>query len=44
MRKAILEKIEDDFDVSLFEKAFNGNDQNNKTYNLEEAKILLGIE
>lgn len=44
MRRAILEKIEDEFDIFLYEKAFGEYEQNPKTYTLEEAKTLLGIE
>ena len=44
MRKAILEKIEDEFDIFLYEKAFSEYEQNPKTYTIEEAKTLLGIK
>jgi RHH-type transcriptional regulator, rel operon repressor / antitoxin RelB len=44
MRKAILEKIEDEFDIFLYEKAFKSYEQNSRTYTLEEAKSLLGIK
>ena len=44
MRKAILEKIEDEFDIFLYEKAYKAYDQNPKTYTIEEAKAILGIE
>jgi len=44
MRKAILEKIEDEFDIFLYEKAFKAYEKDPKTYTLEEAKTLLGIE
>ena len=44
MRKAILEKIEDEFDIFLYEKAFKAYEQNSRTYTIEEAKSLLGIE
>jgi RHH-type transcriptional regulator, rel operon repressor / antitoxin RelB len=44
MRKAILEKIEDEFDIFLYEKAFKDYEQNSRTYTIEEAKSLLGIE
>lgn len=44
MRKAILEKIEDEFDIFLYEKAFHQYNQNPKTYTLEEAKTFLGIK
>jgi RHH-type transcriptional regulator, rel operon repressor / antitoxin RelB len=44
MRKAILEKIEDEFDIFLYEKAFKAYEQNSRTYTIEEAKSLLGIK
>lgn len=36
MRKAILEKIEDEFDILLYEKAFNEYEKTSKTYKLDE--------
>jgi uncharacterized protein (DUF1778 family) len=44
MRKAILEKIEDEFDIFLYEKAFKAYEENAKTYTLEEAKSILGFK
>ena len=44
MRKAILEKIEDEFDIFLYEKAFKSYEQNPKAYTIEEAKSILGIK
>jgi len=44
MRKAILEKIEDEFDIFLYEKEFKAYEQNSRTYTIEEAKSLLGID
>lgn len=44
MRKAILEKIEDEFDIFLYEKAIKAYEQNPRTYTIEEAKALLGIK
>ncbi len=44
MRKAILEKIEDEFDIFLYEEAFGEYENDPKSYTLEEAKALLGIE
>lgn len=44
MRKAILEKIEDEFDIFLYEKAYKAYELNSKTYTIEEAKSILGIE
>ena len=44
MRKAILEKIEDEFDLVLYEKAVASYKKDDKTYTLDEAKTLLGIK
>ncbi len=44
MRKAILEKIENEFDMYLYEKAIKAHEQNPKTYTFEEVKSILGIE
>ena len=44
MRKAILEKIEDEFDIFLYENSMNLIKENPRTYTLEEAKSILGIE
>jgi RHH-type transcriptional regulator, rel operon repressor / antitoxin RelB len=44
MRKAILEKIEDEFDIFLYEQAYKAYEQDSKTYTIEEAKSLLGIK
>jgi RHH-type rel operon transcriptional repressor/antitoxin RelB len=44
MRKAILEKIEDEFDIIFYEKAINEHKQDNKTYSLDEVKAILGIK
>lgn len=44
MRKAILEKIEEEFDIFLYEKAFKAYEKNSRTYTIEEAKSLLGIK
>ncbi len=44
MRKAILEKIEDEFDIFLYQEAFDKYAKDPKTYTLEEAKSLLGIK
>ena len=41
MRQAILSKIEDEFDIFLYEKAHKEYEENPKTYTLEEAKKLL---
>ena len=44
MRNAILEKIEDEFDIFLFNKAFKVFEENPKTYTVEEASKILGLE
>ncbi|MCK9493388.1 MAG: DUF6290 family protein [Acholeplasmataceae bacterium] len=44
MRNAILEKIEDEFDIFLFNKAFKAFEENPKTYTVEEASKILGLE
>lgn len=44
MRKAILEKIEDEFDIFLYENSMNLIKENPRTYTLDEVKSILGIE
>jgi RHH-type transcriptional regulator, rel operon repressor / antitoxin RelB len=44
MRKAILEKIEDEFDIFLYDQAYKAYEQDSKTYTIGEAKSLLGIK
>ena len=44
MRSAILEKIEDEFDIYLYEKAIKEYEKNPKKYTLEEANEILGIK
>ena len=44
MRQAILEKIEDEFDIFLYEKAMKDYEKNSKTYTIAEAKEILDIE
>lgn len=41
MRQAILSKIEDEFDIFLYEQAYKGYEENPKTYTIEEAKEIL---
>jgi RHH-type transcriptional regulator, rel operon repressor / antitoxin RelB len=41
MRQAILSKIEDEFDIFLYEKAYKEYEENPKTYTIEEAKKIL---
>ncbi len=44
MRRAILEKIEDEFDIFLYDEAMNEHKNNGKTYTIAEAKQLLDLE
>lgn len=44
MRKAILEKIEDEFDIVLYQNAIESYNKDNKTYSLDEVKSILGIK
>lgn len=44
MRHAILEKIEDEFDIFIYEKALKEYELNPKCYSIEEAKKILDIE
>ena len=41
MRQAILSKIEDEFDIFLYEQAYKEYEENPKTYTIEEAKKIL---
>ncbi|MDD4070167.1 MAG: DUF6290 family protein [Candidatus Izemoplasmatales bacterium] len=41
MRQAILSKIEDEFDIFLYEQAYKEYEENSKTYTIEEAKEIL---
>jgi uncharacterized protein (DUF1778 family) len=41
MRQAILSKIEDEFDIFLYEQAYKEYEENQKTYTIEEAKKIL---
>lgn len=43
MRNAILEKIEDEFDIFLYEKTYEGSKSNPKIYTLEESSKILGF-
>lgn len=38
IKKAILERIEEDFDIALFDNAFREYKKNPKTYSLEDIK------
>lgn len=44
VRRAILEKIEDEFDIFVYEKAMDSFKKNPKTYTLEEAREILDLE
>lgn len=44
VRSAILEKIEDEYDLECYEKAMKEYKQNPVTYTLEEIKKELDIE
>ena len=41
MRQAILSKIEDEFDIFLYEQAYKEYEEKPKTYTIEEAKKIL---
>lgn len=43
MRQAVLEKIEDELDLALFEEALEDFKKNPKTYTLEEVEKELGF-
>jgi predicted DNA-binding protein len=43
MRQAILNKIEDEFDIYLYDKALKEYEENPKTYTIQEAKELLDL-
>ena len=43
IRKAILEKIEDEYDLECYEKAMKEYNKNPKTYTIDEAKKELGL-
>lgn len=43
IRKAILEKIEDEYDLKCYEKAMKEYNKNPKTYTIDEAKKELGL-
>lgn len=44
MRQAILEKIEDEFDIFLYDKALQVHEDNPKTYTLKEVKEILDMD
>ncbi len=41
MRQVILSKIEDEFDIFLYEQAYKEYEENSKTYTIEETKKIL---
>lgn len=43
VRNALLEKIEDEFDLKCYEKAMEEYKKNPKTYTIEEVKKELGL-
>jgi len=44
MREAIFEKIEDEFDIYLYENAMKEFEKDNKTYTISEARKILDLE
>jgi len=43
IRNAVMEKIENDYDLTSFKKAMEEHKKNPKTYTLEETKKELGL-
>lgn len=43
IRNAVLEKIEDEYDLESYKKAFEEYKRNPKTYTMEEVKKELGL-
>lgn len=43
IRNAVLEKIEDEYDLECYNKAIEEHKKNPKTYTLEEVKEELGL-
>lgn len=43
IRNAVIEKIEDEYDLKCYEKAMKEYNKNPKTYTLEEVKKELGL-
>lgn len=43
VRNAIIEKIEDEYDLECYEKAIKEFNKNPKTYTMEEVKKELGL-
>lgn len=44
MRRAVLEKIEDEMDLKLFEESYADFEKNPKTYTLDEVEKELGLK
>jgi len=44
IRNAVLEKIEDEYDLRCYEKAMEEYKKNPKTYTMKEVKKELGLE
>lgn len=44
VRNAVLEKIEDEYDLKCYEKAMEEYRKNSKTYTMEEVKKELGLK
>ncbi len=43
VRKAVLEKIEDEYDLECYKKAIKEYNKNPKTYSIDEVKKELGL-
>ena len=43
IRNAVIEKIEDEYDLECYEKAMKKYNKNPKTYSMEEVKKELGL-
>ncbi len=44
IRNAVIEKIEDEYDLDCYKKAMEEYKKNPKTYTMEEVKEELGLE
>ena len=44
IRRAIMEKIENEFELHLYEQAYKEYEKTKKTYTIAEAKELLDME
>ena len=43
IRTAVIEKIEDEYDLECYERAIKEYEKNSKTYTLEDVKKELGL-